>query len=165
MALTVIVRLIEREPFRWPIGRISLQKIAYFATQAGIPTGLEYHRGSYGPFAEDLKRLLTRMVNNGLITEHRRGRMFVVGAGPTYKDAVDRYRAELERWRPAIERVADLLLQHGGTAESEVLASAHFAASSLLERSKHLGLDKPTESRRGGRRPEVEDSSKAATRT
>lgn len=144
VALATILRLVEREPYHWPVGRTTFQKVAYFATQAGIPTGLEYRRGSYGPFADDLKRLETRLVNNGLIAEARLGRMFEVRTGPTYRDAVERYKPQLEGWRPIIERVADLFLR-ADTRRAEVLASAHFAAHELSERSRHKGEEKPSE--------------------
>lgn len=144
VALATILRLVEREPYHWPVGRTTFQKVAYFASQAGIPTGLEYRRGSYGPFAEDLKRLETRLVNNGLIAESRLGRMFEVRTGPTYRDAVERYKAELEHWRPAIERVADLFLR-ADTRRAEVLASAHLASHELSERSRHKNVPRPTE--------------------
>ena len=110
VALVAVLRLVERES-KWPVGRILFQKLAYFATEAGLPTGLEFQRGSYGPFAEDLKRLQTRLVNNGLIVEQRNGQMFKVEDGPTYADAVEAFRTELEDWRPMIERAADLLLR------------------------------------------------------
>ncbi len=144
VALAAILRMVEREPFRWPVGRTTFQKLAYFATQAGIPTGLDHRRSSYGPFSDELKRLQTRLVNNGLIEERRLGRMFEVRTGPTYRDAIDRYRGELKQWRPAIERVADLLLRLD-TRQAEVLASAHFAAQNLLDRSKHRGEPIPSE--------------------
>ena len=144
LALAVVLRLVEREPYHWPVGRTTFQKLAYFATQAGIPTGLEYRRGSYGPFSDQLKRLQTRLVNNGLIAERRLGNMFEVHTGPTYEDAVERYRSQLEKWRPAIERVADLLLR-ADTARAEVLASAHYAATRLVARNRSHGAGKPTE--------------------
>ena len=144
VAIATILRLVEREPYHWPVGRTTFQKVAYFASRAGIPTSLEYHRGSYGPFAKDLKRLETRLVNNGLIAETRLGRMFEVRTGPTYRDAVERYKTELEGWRPAIERVADLFLR-ADTRRSEILASAHLAAHELSDRSGHRNLPRPTE--------------------
>jgi O-acetyl-ADP-ribose deacetylase (regulator of RNase III) len=145
VALAVVLRMIERERFRWPIGRIVFQKLAYFATQAGIPTGLDYRRGSYGPFAEDLKRLQTRLANNGLVVEERRGNMFELRTGSTYPDAVERYREDLEPWREAMVRVADLLMRVNGTKEAEVLASAHFVAAELTARSSATRTDLPNE--------------------
>jgi O-acetyl-ADP-ribose deacetylase (regulator of RNase III) len=69
VALVEILARIEREPYHWPVGRVSFQKIAYFASELGISTGLEYERGSYGPFAPKLKAVTTKLMNNGLIRE------------------------------------------------------------------------------------------------
>ena len=40
VALAIIVRWVERELYHWPVGRVTFQKLAYFATTQGIPTGL-----------------------------------------------------------------------------------------------------------------------------
>ena len=130
VALVEIVARIVREPYHWPVGRTAFQKIAYFATESGLPTGLRYGRGSYGPFAPDLKGLATRLVNNGLLQENKVGRMFVVRPGPTHEDARELYRKELEHWDPIIERIADLFLRVR-THEAEIAATVHFAAQSL----------------------------------
>ncbi len=87
VALVEIVARIEREPYHWPIGRTRFQKLAYFATETGLPTQLEFQRSSFGPFAPELKSLLTKLVNNGLLREDKQGSMFVLRPGPTYKDA------------------------------------------------------------------------------
>ena len=39
-ALVAILEQINGENYHWPIGRIGFQKVAYFATEAGIPTKL-----------------------------------------------------------------------------------------------------------------------------
>jgi uncharacterized protein YwgA len=142
VALVAILARIEREPYHYPVGRIMFQKIAYFATALGLPTGLEYRRGSYGPFAEALKGLITRLVNNGLIREEQWGQMFVVKVGPTYEDTRRLYPQELEEWQPLLERVADLFLRMR-TAQAEVAATVHFAATALRQRED----EKPTERR------------------
>jgi hypothetical protein len=131
IALAVILRVIEREPYRWPIGRTAFQKLAYFATEAGIPTGLAYAKNSFGPFAPGLKRLQTRLVNNGVISEHRNGRMFEMTTGASYREAATLHREELGEYRRAMEQVADLLLR-ADTNQAEILASAHFAWKSLV---------------------------------
>lgn len=133
VALASILRLVEAERYRWAVGRVSFQKMAYFATEAGIPTGLEYRRGSFGPFAEDLKKIQTRLLNNSVIREERKGQMFEIHTGPSYRDAVRCFQDDLTEWRPRIERVADLFLR-SNTKQSEVLASAHYAAKALEHR-------------------------------
>lgn len=140
VALVGILDKIEREPHHWPVGRTTFQKLAYFATREGIPTGLDYHRSSFGPYAGELKGLLTRLVNNGLIREERLGQMFAVKVGPTFKDARKAYEADLERWRPTIDKLVDLFLRMS-TSKAEVAATVHFAATSLARE----GQEKPKE--------------------
>ena len=130
VALVEILARVVGEPYHWPVGRTTLQKMAYFATETGLPTGLRFERGSFGPFARDLKGVMTRLVNNGLVSERRLGRMFSVRPGPTYDDGADAYRPDLEKWGAIIERVADLFLRMQ-TRQAEVAATVHFAARTI----------------------------------
>lgn len=132
VALAEIVGRIDREPLHWPIGRTIFQKIAYFATQSGLPTGLVYERASFGPFAKGLKAVTTRLVNNGVLHEERIGRMFAVRPGPTFDDAVRAHRAELDGWEHIIDRTTDLFLRISrNTRQAEVAATVHYAATVL----------------------------------
>jgi uncharacterized protein YwgA/O-acetyl-ADP-ribose deacetylase (regulator of RNase III) len=130
VALVEVLHRMEQEPFRWPVGRVMFQKIAYFATVAGIPTDLLYERGSYGPFAPGLKSVVSRLVNNGLVREKSLGQMFAVEVGSTFADAQRAYTKELAIWESAIERVADLCLRMN-THQAEMAATVHFAAQAL----------------------------------
>ncbi|OFW59096.1 MAG: Appr-1-p processing protein [Actinobacteria bacterium RBG_16_64_13] len=127
IAVVEILRQLEKEPNHRPVGRTTFQKIVYFATQSGIPTDLQFERGSYGPFSSEIKRRVTALVNNGLLKEERIGQMFAVHVGPTYTDAHQAYRSELESWSGAIEKVADLFLRMD-TELAEIAATVHFAA-------------------------------------
>lgn len=140
LALVAILDLISRERYRWPIGRVAFQKVAYFATEAGIPTGLTHQRGSYGPYAPGMKSLLSRLTNNGLIVERRLGRMLATTVGPTFQDAKKTYEEYLEEWKPKIEAVADLFVRMS-TDDAEVAATAHFSAGQLRKEQKR----RPTE--------------------
>jgi uncharacterized protein YwgA/O-acetyl-ADP-ribose deacetylase (regulator of RNase III) len=135
IGLVEILARIEREPYHWPIGRVTFQKIAYFATVLGLPTGLHFVRGSYGPFSSDLYPLITRLVNNGLIQEVQLGRMFAVKPGPTYEDAASAFRTELIQWESIINRITDLFLRMR-TQEAEVAATVHFIAQVLNRESR-----------------------------
>ncbi len=130
IGLVEILARIEREPYHWPVGRVTFQKIAYFATALGLPTDLHFVRGSYGPFSPDLHPLITRLVNNGLIREVQLGRMFAVKPGPTYGDAAKTFRSELTQWESIINQITDLFLRMR-TQEAEVAATVHFTAETL----------------------------------
>ena len=140
MALVEILNRIEQQPYHPPVGRVAFQKIAYVATEEGLPTGLEFKRGSFGPYSRELKPLTTRLLNNGLICEKKLGRMFAVQVGRTFKDAKKAYIQELKQWEPIIERTTDLFMRMN-TAQAEIAATILFVARSL-EKSKG---EKPTE--------------------
>jgi O-acetyl-ADP-ribose deacetylase (regulator of RNase III)/uncharacterized protein YwgA len=140
VALVEIVDRIERQPYHPPVGRVSFQKIAYVATEEGLPTGLEFRKGSFGPYSRELKPLTTRLLNNGLIAERRLGRMFAVQVGPTFQDAKKAYLREVGQWDPIIERTTDLFMRMN-TAKAEIAATILFVVKSL-EKSKS---EKPTE--------------------
>jgi O-acetyl-ADP-ribose deacetylase (regulator of RNase III) len=123
---------IAREPYRWPIRRVSFQKLVYFLTDAGLPTGLTFSKSEFGPFSPDLKRMLTKLVNNGLILETRDGEAFEVNVGPTFADAKKSYRSVLEKWRPLIEKYADLFLRLN-PRQAEIAATTVFASGALKE--------------------------------
>jgi uncharacterized protein YwgA len=124
---------LERQPHHWPVGRVMFQKTVYFATQAGVPTGLQFEAASYGPYAADLKRMLARLQNNGLAIEQQRGSMLEVRVGPTYRDAVAQFRPRMEVLRPAVERTVDLMSRMS-TQTAEIAASVHFATHGLQQR-------------------------------
>lgn len=141
VTIAAIVDRVHRQPYRAPIGRIMLQKMAYFASEAGIPTELEFRRGSFGPFARDLKMVLTRLVNNGVLHEHRDGPAFVVEPGKTYREAMRVWSHQLLGWDAEIERVVDLFMRLRTTRQAEIAATAHFAAREL----EREGGQPPTE--------------------
>jgi O-acetyl-ADP-ribose deacetylase (regulator of RNase III) len=142
VAIVAVLSRIAREPYRRPIGRVSFQKIAYFLSEAGIPTGLVYERGSYGPYSPQLKSVLGRLINNGLVVEtERKGKLFEVQPGPTYRDAREHFKEKLRAWVPMIEKVADLLLRFSTTADLEIGATALFVAKKILAETG----SKPTE--------------------
>jgi uncharacterized protein YwgA/O-acetyl-ADP-ribose deacetylase (regulator of RNase III) len=134
IALVEILARVVREPYRWPVGRVAFQKMAYFATESGLPTGLHYVRGSYGPFAANLKPMITRLVNNGLLKEERPGNMFALEPGPAYQYVknVHTYQTGVREWDSIIERVADLFLRMH-TQEAEISETVHFTARRLAQ--------------------------------
>lgn len=131
VALAEILARIEREPYHWPVGRTTFQKIAYFATEEGIPTRLDFVPQSYGPFSSDVKPLLTRLVNNGLLVERKLGRMFRLQPGPTLADASNAFKTTLSEWEETLDRIADLFLRMN-TQQAEIAATVFYAARHLV---------------------------------
>lgn len=132
VALVEILRRIEEEPYHWSVGRTVFQKIAYVATEEGLPTELHYEQSSFGPFSTALKGLEARLLNNGLIREDRQGQMFRIRVGPTFQDARKAYSDYLGKWEYIIDKTSDLFMRIN-TKQAELIATVLFAARSLRE--------------------------------
>ncbi|MEW6544909.1 MAG: macro domain-containing protein [Nitrospirota bacterium] len=130
VGLIEIISRIEQQPYHWLIGRTLFQKIAYVATNEGLPTGLHYQRSSFGPFSEDLKRVETKLINNGLLQEERHGKMFVVKVGPNFNRVRQKYTSSFGQWAQILEKTADLFMRVN-TAQAEVIATVLFATREL----------------------------------
>lgn len=128
-----VLRRINRTRYHWPIGRVAFQKLLYFATRAGLETRLQFRRASFGPHSEDLKPLLTKLVNNGLVEEHAigSGRMFRVEVGPTFEDARRRNEAVIAANEPAITQLVDLFCRIRSTHQAELIATVDFARRTI----------------------------------
>lgn len=143
ISIIEVLRRIENNKYHWPIGRTMLNKLAYFGTTSGLNTGLEFKRSSYGPFAPNLKAKLTKLVNNGLVKESKKGKMFVVKVGDTYSDArhVNDYNKEIKSKQEIINKLADLFCRLHTTTQAEIAATVHFVYLEL----KRKQAEKPTE--------------------
>jgi uncharacterized protein YwgA len=130
VALVDVLRRVEDQPYHWPIGRTTFQKMAFVAAREGLPLGLEFRRGSFGPFSPDIKPMQARLMNNGLIEEGRVGNMFRVRVGRTFKSTASSYASDLDRWEPIISKVSQLFMRLD-TRRAEVLATVMYAADLL----------------------------------
>jgi len=139
--LVEVLNRLEQIPYHHPIGRVAFQKLAYFGMALGLKIGLEYRRGSFGPYAPQLKNKLTKLVNNGLVREESLGRMLNVKVGVTFKDAKKTYQDEIKHKEDIIEKLTDLFCRLKDTKQVELVATVHFARQTM---KTDLG-DKPTE--------------------
>jgi len=135
LGLIEILKRIEQQPYHWPVGRTTFQKIAYVATQNGLPTGFSYQRSSFGPFAKELKLAETKLINNNLLQEERLGRMFAVKVGPAFEKAKRLYESFLNNYVGIIKKTTDLFMRVD-TAQAEILATVIFATNELKGNKK-----------------------------
>ena len=139
VVLAAIIQRITSQRYHYPIGRVARQKIAYFATKAGLPTKLTFEQRPYGPYAPQSKGMFTKLINNGLINERMRGNMFITMPGPTLRDAEAQIANDLTRWEPVVDRVADLFLRVPSTRQAELVSTVHYIADQLSERQRNRG--------------------------
>lgn len=139
IALAEIIDRITAARYHYAVGRTSFQKICYFATVVGIPTGLQFEKRPYGPFTPEGRKLQAHLVNKGLISENRRGRMFVLTPGPTLHDTRRMVYGDLGRWESRIEKVVDLFLRLSTTAAAELASTVHYVTDLLASQHQHRG--------------------------
>lgn len=130
IALAAIVGKLDEARYSWPIGHTRWQKLAYFATAAGVPTRLEFEERPYGPFAVGLTAILSKLVNNGILVEQGKGRQIRIEPGNAYQDAIARFRDDLDALDAGVAKTVDLL-RRLDPRSTEVAASAHFVAGTL----------------------------------
>lgn len=135
IAVVEIVAKLENNQNRRTIGRIIFQKIAYFATAIGIPTGAKYIRCSYGPFSKEIKPMITKLVNNGLIREERYGNMQAIRTSVAYKEASQRNQKMLNELEDKINRIVDLF-KNMDSSSAETASTVHFVANELIKQKK-----------------------------
>ncbi len=129
-SLIEIVYRIEKQPYHMSVGRTIFQKIAYVATALGIPTGLEYTRGSYGPYCRALDDVKKRLANAGLLQEEKAGSMFKVVPGLAYEKNRAKYLESFGKWDNLIDKTMDLFLRLN-TEKAEIVATVLFVEKTM----------------------------------
>lgn len=165
VALVEVLARLKQNPYQPPIGRIFFQKLAYFATEKGLPTGLQFQRSSFGPYAPELKRLNNRLINNGLVEEQKIGQRFDVRVGSTFERARGAYEADLTKWEKTIGDLVDLFSRMS-TRQAEVAATVHFAAKELWAKTggapvPEIDVFREVQHWKAGRTPALEDDEMA----
>jgi O-acetyl-ADP-ribose deacetylase (regulator of RNase III)/uncharacterized protein YwgA len=135
VGLVEILHRIEKQPYHQPIGRTIFQKIAYVATEQGLPTGFRYQKSSYGPFSKELKLAESKLINSNLLQEERLGRMFEVKVGSAYEVYWKRYESLLKKYIHIIEKTTDLFMRVD-TMQAETLATVIYTATTLKQKSR-----------------------------
>jgi uncharacterized protein YwgA len=130
-------RVLQERPSK-EIGRVLMQKLGYFALVAGIAAPIRFARRSFGPYSAEWMAQIRHLVNNGLLVERRVGphEAFAYEPGPSLREYAKRIAPEIERYTPAIERLARLIARFTPD-QAEFAATAHMVATELAR--KHEG--------------------------
>ena len=135
VALAEVVYRIEKQAYHMPVGRTIFQKITYVATALGLPTGLTYVRGSYGPYCRELDEVKKRLSNAGLIQEQKTGSMFRVLPGLAYEKDRVKYKEGIYKWDQLINKTVDLFLRLN-TDQAEIVATVLFVEKEFNNEKK-----------------------------
>jgi len=131
VALVEVVRELAHQPYANPVGRTIFQKVAYVLTELGVETGFQFGKGSYGPFADEVKLALHELANLNWIREEQLGKMTALRSAPHYEEARKKFPEVIERHSKAIMKTVDLFSRIKNTDQAEEVVTVLFASREL----------------------------------
>ncbi len=132
VALVEIIKRIFDNKYHIPVSKTKFQKIAYLATIMGIPTGLHFRKGTYGPYEPKLDEKKAQLINLRILSEVQKGNGFYQEIGDNFAKYRERYASYFEEWDSSIEKVADLFLRLDAK-QSEIVGTVIFSFKNLPE--------------------------------
>lgn len=133
LVLLEVMKQLEDQPYAPKVGRTIFQKICHAVTALGVDTGLDFKKGSYGPFSEDVQKALGALANANLIQEAQLGRMNHLRTGPEFKSIREKNVGVLNSNRAKIDKVVDLFSRIKNTDQAEEVATVFYAVSKMKE--------------------------------
>ncbi len=130
----VIVETLRRlgeQPFANPIGRTIFQKLCYVLSEMGLDTGFNFSKGSYGPFAEEVKKALHIFANRNWIQEKTLGRMLALRVEDQFDRDRPRYVESIARHERKIAKAVDLFSRIKSTEQAEEMVTILFAVREI----------------------------------
>jgi O-acetyl-ADP-ribose deacetylase (regulator of RNase III)/uncharacterized protein YwgA len=131
IALIEVLRELESQPYANPVGRTIFQKICYVLTEMGVKTGFDFGKGSYGPFAEEVKDALHDFANRNWVLEQPLGKMVALRVGAQYDRDRGKYREVIERHEARVAKTVDLFSRIKNTEQAEEVLTVFFASRQL----------------------------------
>jgi uncharacterized protein YwgA len=133
IVLMEVLRELDQQPYANPVGRTIFQKICYVITEMGVATGFHFAKGSYGPFAAEVKLALHEFANRNWLQEQKLGSMIALRVAPQYELDRNRFLPELRRHEGRIAKAVDLFSRIKGTEQAEEVLTVLFASRQLKQ--------------------------------
>jgi len=131
VVLMDVLRELEKQPYANAVGRTIFQKICYVMTEMGVETRFQFNKGSYGPFAGDVKQALHEFANRNWLREERLGRMLALRVTPQYEIERSKFQETLRRHERKITKAVDLFSRMKNTEQAEEVFTVLFASRQL----------------------------------
>jgi uncharacterized protein YwgA len=141
VVLMEVLRELEQQPYANPVGRTIFQKICYVVTEMGVQTGFQFAKGSYGPFADEVKLALHDFANRNWIQEKPLGQMIALRVGPEYERERPKYEDVIKRHERKITKTVDLFSRIKNTEQAEEVLTVLFASRQLKQAHPDKGVD------------------------
>lgn len=131
VVLMEVLRELQAQPYANPVGRTIFQKICYVITEMGVPTGLSFGKGNYGPFSDDVKQVLHDFANRNWLQEESLGRMLALRVGPEYEKDRNKFSETIARHQKKAGKAVDLFSRIKNTEQAEEVMTVLYASRQL----------------------------------
>lgn len=131
VVLVEVLRELGQQPYANPVGRTIFQKICYVMTEMGVQTGFHFGKGSYGPFADEVKLALHEFANRNWLQEEQLGQMMALRVGPQYEKDRAKFTDMLKHHERKIAKAVDLFSRIKNTVQAEEVLTVLFASRQL----------------------------------
>jgi O-acetyl-ADP-ribose deacetylase (regulator of RNase III) len=133
VVLVEVLRQLAEQPYANAVGRTIFQKICYVLTEMGVETGFKFTKGSYGPFADEVKLALHDFANRNWLQEEQLGQMMALRVGQQYLQDRPKYEEVLKRHEKKIAKTVDLFSRIKNTDQAEEVLTVLFASRQLKQ--------------------------------
>jgi O-acetyl-ADP-ribose deacetylase (regulator of RNase III)/uncharacterized protein YwgA len=131
VTLVEVLRELGRQPYASPAGRTIFQKICYVLTEMGVRTEFQFGKGSYGPFANEVKLALHEFANRNWVQEEQLGQMMALRVAPQYEVDRHKFAEVLKHHEKKIAKAVDLFSRIKNTAQAEEVLTVLYASRQL----------------------------------
>ena len=131
VTLVEVLRELGQQPYANPVGRTIFQKICYVLTEMGVRTEFQFGKGSYGPFADEVKQALHEFANRNWVQEEQLGQMMALRVEPQYEKDRPKFAEVLKHHEKKIAKAVDLFSRIKNTAQAEEVLTVLYASRQL----------------------------------
>jgi uncharacterized protein YwgA len=127
----VLIKLISiYRAMDYSLSRIEIQKLCYFAQEAGEALSLNYSKNQYGPYANNLRHVLDRIEGHFIkgVGDNDMAQPQIVLVPGALEEADDFLEAHAGS-KEHIERVADLIAGYETPYGMELLSTVHWVVA------------------------------------
>ncbi len=139
-ARAVLIKLIEAYRRNMPdylLGKLEIQKLAYFVQADGEPLRLRYVKDQFGPYADNLNHVLQRLEGHyiqGYGAESKRAEIYLLEGAV---EAADRVLQNAQTAQKRLLRVSQLVEGYETPYGMELLATVHWVTKEDPEAAKN----------------------------
>ena len=125
-----LIKKLEESEYNIKVGRTIFQKICYVLSRYGTDIGVEFSKGTYGPYSADIKKIITILSNNNLIYEKEYGKMMLITVSKDFKIDKSLYsQKDIEN----VNKTFQLFKRVKDTNQAELITTILFSFDSLKE--------------------------------